>query len=273
MKREKKLPRAALGVLFCIVTGCALADVIAPYPPDCLDRDAANLAPCWQHVLGTDPMGRDLLSLLLFGGRASLLIGAISGLISTGIAVVFGTVSGLCSERISDLMMRFTELLMSVPQMLLILFLQAIWGKTTILSLSLIIGCISWTQIAKVVRSEVRQIRQSEYVLAAKMMEGGFWYILWRHFLPAFLSSILFMVITNVGQAMIMESTLSFLGLGLPLDMVSWGTLLSMSQEAMLSGNWWILLMPGMVLVTSLTCVTSMGEYVRKKNTRLHSNL
>ena len=104
-------------------------------------------------------------------------------------------------------------------------------------------------------------------------MEGGFWYILRRHLLPNFVSSIMFMVVTNIGQAMITESTLSFLGLGLPLTTVSWGSLLSMSQEVLLTNCWWIIIIPGLVLITTLVCITEIGEYIRKKNNRLYSNL
>ncbi len=273
MTSVKKLPKAAFAVLLAIIVSCGLAGMLTSYSPEFLDSSAANLAPCGAHPFGTDPMGRDLLAMILYGGRASLLIGLLSGLISTGIAVIYGTVSGLAGKRISDLLMRISEIMMSLPQILLILFLQGLWGKTTVVSLAVIIGLTGWMQIAKVVRSEVRQLRGSDYVLAVKTMEGGFWYILWRHLLPNFVSSIMFMVVTNIGQAMITESTLSFLGLGLPLTMVSWGSLLSMSQEAMLSGSWWLVIFPGLVLIVTLVCVTALGESVRKQNNRLHSNL
>ena len=127
--------------------------------------------------------------------------------------------------------------------------------------------------MAKVVRSEVRQIGKSDYILAATTMEAGFFYILRRHLLPNFVSSIMFMAVTNIGQAMITESTLSFLGLGLPLTTVSWGALLSMSQDALLTGSWWIILLPGIVLITTLACITAVGEYIRKQNNRIYSNL
>ena len=223
----RKLPKISLGVLLGIIICCGAADILTPYGPAVMDSSASSAAPSADHPFGTDPMGRDLLAMILYGGRASIFIGLLSGLISTAIAVVYGTISGLAGERISDLLMRISELVMSLPQ----------------------------------------------YVLAVKTMEGGFWYLLWRHLLPNFISSIMFMVVTNIGQAMITESTLSFLGLGLPLTMVSWGGLLSMSQEAMLSGNWWMVILPGLVLIATLVCVTSVGESVRKQNNRLHSHL
>ncbi len=273
MKKERKLPWCSLVVLGLIISACLLAGVLAPREPAALDSSAINQAPGAGHLLGTDSMGRDLLSMLLYGGRASIYIGLLSGMVSTAMAVVYGTVSGLCREWLSDFMMRFCELLMSIPSILLVIFLQAMWGQATATSLAVIIGLTSWMNISKIVRSEVRQICGSDYVLAARVMEGGFWYILGKHLLPGFVPSIMFMVVTNIGQAMITESTLSFLGLGLPLTAVSWGSLMSMSQGALLSGSWWMIVIPGFVLITTLVCVTSLGEYIRKKNNRLYSNL
>ena len=114
--------------------------------------------------------------------------------------------------------MRFTEIFLSIPSLLLVVLLQAILGKANVLSLSLVIGLTSWTSIAKVVRTEVRQIRNSEYVIASRCMGGGFFHILWKHLAPNFISTIMFMVIMNVRSAIISESTLSFMGIGLPVD-------------------------------------------------------
>lgn len=271
--KQKKFPKIFAIVLGVIVLASLFAGVIAPYGYNEMNDIATNLTPRAGHIFGTDNLGRDLFSMILYGGRVSLFIGVVSGMISTAIAVVYGTVAGVAGERTSDLLMRFSELLMSIPSILLIIFLQALWGQATMLSLSVIIGVTGWMNMSKIVRSEVRQIGNSDYILAVRTMDGGFWYILRRHLLPNFVSSIMYMAVTNMGQAMITESTLSFLGLGLPLSSVSWGSLLSMSQEALLTGCWWIILIPGAVLITTLICITSMGEYVRKNNNRLYSNL
>lgn len=270
---DRKFPRAALTVLCLIIGASLLAGALAPYPPDLMDAGAVSLPPSPSHIFGTDSMGRDLLTMVLYGGRYSIAIGLFSALISTAAAVVYGAVSGLSSRWIDDLLMRFSELMLSIPSILLIIFLQAMWGRATWVSLSVIIGLTSWPNIAKIVRSEVRQIGESDYILAARTMEGGFWYVLRRHLLPNLVPSIMFMAVTNIGQAMITESTLSFLGLGLPLTTVSWGSLLSMSQEVLLTGCWWLIIIPGAVLITTLVCVTEIGEYIRKKNNRRYSNL
>ena len=130
--------------------------------------------------------------------------------------------------------MRATEILLSVPNLLLIVLLQAILGAASVWSLSLVIGLTSWTGIAKVVRTEVRRLRSSEFVLAARCMGGGFFHLLREHLAPNFLPAILFMVVMNVRGAILAESTLSFLGLGLPLEIVSLGSMLSLAQQATL---------------------------------------
>ncbi|MGN0715216.1 MAG: ABC transporter permease [Anaerovoracaceae bacterium] len=269
----RRRPWGSLVLLGVIGAACLLAGVLAPYPSDFMDSTAVSQPPGGAHLLGTDHMGRDLFSLLLYGGRASLYIGILSGSLSTLIAVLYGTVSGLAGERVSDLMMRFAELMMSVPSILLVLFLQAIWGTASPTSIAVVIAVTSWMNISKVVRSEVRQIRNSDYILAARTMEAPFGYILVRHLIPNFLSAIMFMVVSNIGQAILTESTLSFLGLGLPLTTVSWGSLMSMSQNVLLSGCWWMILIPGLVLVATLAAITAIGEYIRRKNNRLYTNL
>ncbi|MGI6721499.1 MAG: ABC transporter permease [Anaerovoracaceae bacterium] len=266
-------PMVSICIVFAIAAACVLANLIAPYGVTDMDAGALDAAPDASHIFGTDTLGRDLFSMILYGGRDSLLIGCLATCISTLIAVVYGCVSGLAPRVAGDVMMRFVELLLSIPGILLIIFLQAMLGEPTIFSISLVIGITSWMNISKIVRSEVRQIRNTDYVLAARTMGGRFFYILWRHLMPNFISSIMFMVVSNIGSAIATEATLSFLGLGLPLTKVSWGSLMSMSQEAMLSGCWWIILLPGVFLVTMLVCITDIGDYIRKKNNRLFSNL
>lgn len=127
--------------------------------------------------------------------------------------------------------------------------------------------------IAKVVRTEVRQIRSSEYILAARCMGGGFFHILWRHLTPNFVSSIMFMVVMNVRSAIVAESTLSFMGIGLPLEVITWGSMLSLSGKALLSGAWWIILIPGGFLVAVLLCITDLGNDLRKSANQKQRNL
>ena len=266
-------PVLSMGILAMILIGCLFAETVMTKDPTYMDLLNYNKAPCREFLFGTDTMGRDIFSMIWYGGRISLLIGVLSTVISTFIAVVVGAFSGAAPEWLDNLVMRFTEIFLSIPSLLLVILLQAIMGKANVISLSVVIGITSWTSIAKVVRTEVRQIRNSEYVIASRCMGGGFFHILWKHLAPNFISSIMFMVIMNVRTAIISESTLSFMGIGLPLEIVSWGSMLSLSEKALMTNSWWIILIPGIFLVGTLLCLTNIGNYMRKNVNRKESNL
>ena len=260
---KKKMPVASCIILLVIVLGCVFADVICKKDPSYLDLMNYTKAPNAEFWFGTDTLGRDIFSCIWHGGRVSLLIGVASTALSTVIAIVYGAISGIAGEKVDTLLMRFTEIILSIPNLLLIIFLQAIMGRATIGSISIVIGLTSWFGIAKIIRTEVRQLRSSEYVIAEKCMGGSFWHILWKHLAPNFVSSIMFMVVMNVRSAIVAESTLSFLGIGLPLDVISWGSMLSLAEKALMSRAWWIVLIPGIFLVVVLMCITSLGHWLQ----------
>lgn len=266
-------PVLSAGILAVILLGCFFAEAVMTKDPSYMDLLNYNKAPDGEFLFGTDTMGRDIFSMIWYGGRISLTIGALSTLISTVVAVVIGAFSGAAPQWLDNLLMRFTEIFLSVPSLLLVILFQAILGKANVLSLSIVIGLTGWTSIAKVVRTEVRQIRNSEYVIASRCMGGRFFHILWKHLAPNFVSSIMFMVIMNVRSAIISESTLSFMGIGLPLEIVSWGSMLSLSEKALMTNSWWIILIPGIFLVGTLLCLTNIGNYMRKHVNRKESNL
>ena len=273
INRRKDFPWVSVVLLGIIVLCCLFAEVLMTKDPGYLDLKNFNVAPNAEFLFGTDTLGRDIFSGILYGGRISIVIGFLATLISTVIAVVYGSISGIAPAWLDTLMMRFTEIFLSVPGLLLVLFLQAILGKANVLTLSIVIGVTSWAGIAKIIRTEVRQIRSSEYVIASKCMGGKFFHVLWRHLAPNFIASIMFMVVMNVRGAIGTESTLSFMGMGLPLEIISWGSMLSLAEKALLSGSWWIILIPGAFLVTLLMCLTNIGNYLRKNANRKESNL
>jgi len=266
-------PVFSMAVLAVIVLGCLFCELIMTKDPSYMDLPNSTAAPGSEFLFGTDTMGRDIFSMIWYGGRVSLCIGCLSTLISTAIAIVFGAASGCAPAWLDGLLMRLTEIILSVPNLLVIVLLQAVLGKANVLTLSLVIGVTSWTGIAKIVRTEVRQLRSSEYVIASKCMGGGFFHILWTHLTPNFVSSIMFMVVMNVRSAIVAESTLSFMGIGLPLDVISWGSMLSLAEKAMLTEAWWIIVIPGAFLVVTLLCITSLGNDLRKNVNRKQSNL
>lgn len=266
-------PVLSVIILGGILLGCLCAKWIMTKDPTYMDLLNYNKAPDGEFLFGTDTMGRDIFSMIWYGGRISLLIGILSTVISVLLAVVVGSFSGISPQWLDNLIMRFTEIFLSIPSLLLVILLQAIMGKANILSLSVVIGITSWTSIAKVVHTEVRQIRNSEYVIASRCMGGSFFHILWKHLAPNFVSSIMFMVIMNVRSAIISESTLSFMGIGLPIEVISWGSMLSLSEKALMTNSWWIIFIPGAFLIVTLLCLTNIGNYMRKNVNRKESNL
>jgi peptide/nickel transport system permease protein len=196
-------PVVSAAILILIVLGCLCAELIMTKDPAYMDLLNYNKAPDREFLFGTDTMGRDIFSMIWYGGRISILIGGLATVISTFIAVVVGAFSGVAPAWLDELIMRFTEIFLSIPTLLLIILLQAIMGDANILSLSFVIGVTSWTSIAKVVRTEVRQIRNSEYIIAARCMGAGFFRILWKHLVPNFFSSIMFMVVIADGYCLI----------------------------------------------------------------------
>ena len=272
-KWYKEIPLASCIVLAIILLGCFFCEFIMTKDPTYLDLVNYSRKPCKEFLFGTDTLGRDIFSMIWYGGRISITIGILSTVISTFIAIVFGSISGLAPEWLDTLLMRATEILLSIPNLLLVILIQAILGDANVFSISLVIGITSLTSIAKVVRTEVRQIRNSEYVVASRCMGAGFFHILWKHLTPNFVSSIMFMVVMNVRSAIVSESTLSFMGIGLPIEIISWGSMLSLSENALLTGSWWIIFIPGLFLVATLMCLTEIGNYLRRNVNRKQSNL
>ena len=223
-------PVVSIGLLLIIILGCLCAELVMTKDPTFMDLVNYNKAPDKEFLFGTDTMGRDIFSMIWYGGRISLLIGGLATVISTFIAMVVGAFSGVAPAWLDELIMRFTEIFLSIPSLLLIILLQAIMGTANVVSLSIVIGVTSWTSIAKVIRTEVRQIRNSEYIIAARCMGAGFFRIMWKHLMPNFFSSIMFMIVMNVRTAMISEATLSFMGIGLPIEIITWGSMLSLSD-------------------------------------------
>ena len=240
-KRGRRGPAIAAATLALIVLGCLACDLIMTKDPAYLNLYGYSLPPCREFLFGTDTMGRDIFSMIWYGGR---------------------------TEWLDLLLMRMTDILLSIPWLLAVILVQAVLGEANVLSLSFVLGLTSWMSIARVVRSEVRRIRHSEYVIASRCMGGSFFHVLWKHLTPNFLSSIMFMVVMNVRNAIVAESTLSFMGVGLPVEEITWGSMLSLSEKAFLTNAWWIILIPGFFLLVTLFCITSLGNCLRETMSR-----
>lgn len=266
MLSNYKRPVISIFILIIIITMCYVSPIWIGGNASYMHLDQINQAPSVSYLFGTDNLGRDIFKMIWSGGVMSITIGILSTLISSLIAILYGTISGLSNRFVDGAMMRTTDIILSIPGILLVIFMQALLGQTGVFFLSLVIGLTSWMNMAKMVRSEVQQIKNSDYILSARLMGANIPHIIRYHLIPNFLPSIMFMIITNIGAAMATEATLSFMGIGLSLDTVSWGSMMALSEKALLTNSWWIIIIPGLFLVTTIVCITNIGEYVRSRN-------
>lgn len=266
----KGKPVLSTAVLALIVIGCLGAPLIANHDPAGFYLESLNQPPNKEFYFGTDSLGRDLFSILFYGGRTSLGIGISAAAIMAVLGVLYGCVSGTANDKIDSAMMRIMEFCGSIPPILMMLILTAVVPASNMVSMSVLIGITGWFSLARMVRSEIRQIRHSEYVLYARCTGGGFFYVTAHHLLPNCLPAVMFAMIANVSAAITMESTLSFLGLGLPPAQLSWGSMLSLANRALLYNTWWAIVIPGLFLVVTLLCITNIGNYIQREAGRRH---
>lgn len=259
-------PSISIGVLAAILIGCVFADLIAAKDPSYMDLANCSREPCGEFLFGTDSLGRDIFSGIWHGGRVSIFIGFLSAAVSGFIGIAYGTASGLAPKWLDLLMMRFIEIMLSIPELLLVIFVQALLGEAGIVSISVVIGITGWAPVAKVVRTEVIQLRETGYVIASRCMGGGFFHILFRHLIPNFIPAIMFMLIMSIRSAIVSESTLSFMGIGLPLEIISWGSMLSLAGDALMTGAWWVIIIPGTFLAAFLLSITNIGDWILSRN-------
>jgi len=272
-RRPEGVPWISLGLGALLVLGCLFAELIMTKDPGFLDLDHCSIAPNGEFLFGTDTLGRDIFSCIWYGGRVSICIGFLAAGISALIAAIYGTLCGMAPKWLDAILMRLTEVWLSIPSLLAILFIQAVLGKPNVLSVSVAIGVTSWCAIAKLIRTQVRQLRKAEYIAAARVMGGGFFHILRKHLVPNFFPSVMFMVVMNIRTAIGAEAVLSFMGMGLPLETISWGSMLSLAEKALMSGSWWMILIPGVFLAALMMCVTNVGNWLRRQANPRESSL
>lgn len=259
-------------ILLCLIVLCFFSELWIS-DAGLANTTQANLAPSFAHPFGTDTLGRDIANMTLTGGKASLTVGFIAALIGTSSAIIYGCLCAMLPKRWSALLLRGCEILMSVPSILLVVFIQGILGSASVLSLGLVIGLTGWMGMSKIVYSEGTRLKASEMVQASRVMGAGFFHILRFHLLPNLLPAILFMSASSVAAAIGIESTMSFLGIGLPIETLSWGSILSLAQNSILAGRWWCFVFPSLFLAATLLCVTRIASYTQQRTDHRCSNL
>lgn len=252
------LSPAAAG-LFPLILISAAAPLLAGADPAEVKMDQILQPPGNGHLLGTDELGRDVWSRLLYGGRVSLAVGFLAMALSVSVGVILGTVSGLSGGLIDRLIMRTSDVLLSIPSILLMIGLQAI-APAGIHSVTLVIGFTGWMLIARVIRTEIKAIRKETYVLAAKKLGAGPVRRFSSHLLPRCMPSIIVFAAGSAGHAILAEATLSFLGLGIPQTIPSWGNMLTGAQGYLMSGAWWLAVFPGLCIALTIYFIHVLGD-------------
>ena len=228
--RRHKLAMASL-VLFALVSlACAAAPLLTPYEFDAIDLTRIRQSPSATHWMGTDDLGRDLFTRILYGGRISILIGLISAVIGTVVGALVGAVAGFYGGRVDSVLMRATDVAYSIPSLPLLIVLAS-FTQSAFMVIALIIGLLSWMTTARVVRGEVLSIKEMAYVEAAQSVGASHRRLVLRHILPNAVGSIVVGGTLAVGNAIIIESSLSFLGLGVQPPTPTWGNMLRDAQS------------------------------------------
>ena len=266
LRRLRKSRMAVSGavVLAVVVAASLLAPWLTPYSFEQQDLAGQLEPPSLRHPFGTDLAGRDLLTRTLYGGRLSLAVGLVATLVSLVIGVTWGAVAGYRGGRTDGLMMRFVDLLYSLPFMFFVILLVAYFGRHLVL-LFLALGAVQWLTMSRIMRGQMMQLRGEEFVQAIRALGAGPGRILFRHLVPNLLGPIIVYATLTVPAVMLEEAFLSFLGLGVQPPAASWGLLAAEGASAItaLDTAWWLILFPGLALAVTLFSLNFLGDGLR----------
>ena len=250
--------RIAAAVLATLVVAAALAPVIAPFAPDALNLGDRRAAPSSAHWFGTDDLGRDLFSRALFGARVSLTVGLLSAVVAGAIGVTIGAASGYFGRVVDAVLMRATDAVLSIPRLLLLMVAAAILTPS-IGVLVVLVGLVGWMETARVTRAAILGAREREFVLAARALGASSWRLLASHLLPIAAPAIAVSVTLAVGRGILLESTLSFFGVGVQPPDASWGSMLYQAQSTMATEPW-LAVIPGACIFVTAVAINVVGE-------------
>ena len=259
--RNNRFAMAGGAVVIVLFIISFLAPYLTLYGPDDLDLFQVLTAPSSAHWFGTDELGRDVLTRVIYGARISLLVGFVAMGIAVVIGTVVGLVSGFYSGWVDNILMRFVDMMLCFPTFFLILAVIAFIGQS-IWYIMIIIGLTGWMGVARLVRAEVLSIREREYVMAVRALGASDIRIIFRHILPNSMSPVLVAATLGVAGAILTESALSFLGIGVPPPTPSWGNILTSGKDY-IEFAWWLTLYPGLAITVTVLAYYLVGEGIR----------
>ena len=249
------------GLIVLLMFVMAAAASLVSADPAAIDVSQRLLSPSWQHPLGTDDLGRDVLVRMLYGARISLLVGFVAVGISCLIGIVVGALAGFYGGWVDALIMRFVDIMLCFPTFFLILAVIA-FLEPSIWNIMIVIGLTSWMGVARLIRAEFLSLRQRDFVLAAQALGASDARLIFRHILPNALSPVLVSATLGVAGAILTESALSFLGIGVQPPTPSWGNMLITGKQT-LGFAWWLSVFPGLAILITVLGYNLLGEGIR----------
>jgi peptide/nickel transport system permease protein len=263
IKKALSNPLAMAGfiIIATVLLLALLAPIIAPYDPDDINVKAILLAPSAEHWMGTDGLGRDVFSRMLHGGRISLLVGLVAVGISTAIGILLGAIAGYYRGWVDTFIMRLVDVMLSIPSFFLILAVIA-FLTPSIINIMIVIGLTSWMGVTRLVRAEFLSLSDREFVMASRTLGAKDARLIFKHLLPNSLTPIIVSAVLGIASAVLMESGLSFLGLGVQAPQASWGNILTDGKEY-IQFAWWLSLFPGLAILLTVLGYNLLGEGLR----------
>lgn len=258
--KQNKLAILAIAIIV-IFTIASVFAFLSPYDPNQIDPINRLLRPSLTHLFGTDDVGRDYFTRSLYGGRISLMVGFMAMIISTLVGTIIGAISGYFGGKIDDFIMRSIDILMCIPTFFLILVINSYLGAS-VKNLILIIGFLGWMSIARIVRGETLSVKEREYVLYAKASGQSSFKIITKHIIPSILPTIIVSATINIATAILLESSLSFLGVGVTQPNASWGSMLKDAQSYLMDAPY-LAFFPGIFILLTVLSFNLIGDVLR----------
>ncbi|WP_243207850.1 oligopeptide ABC transporter permease [Paeniclostridium hominis] len=263
--KKNKLILIGTSILITLIIVSFIGPLFIKQDISSVDLYNISSPPSGEHLLGTDDLGRDVLARLLYGGRVSLLVGVFATILQVMIGTILGVIAGYFGGAIDAIIMRIVDIVMCFPFFIVAIALAAIVGPSVV-NLIIIIAILSWTDIARIVRAEVLSIKERDFIMASKAIGFNNLDIILKHIIPNVLSSILVATTLSMATAILMEASLSFLGMGVKPPMPSWGNMLTAAQNMRtLSSEWWLWIPPGFMIIISVLAINFLGEGLRRK--------
>ena len=259
--REHRLAMAALVVVAALALLSAFAPIVSPYDPNKSNLSLIFEAPSLQHPMGTDNLGRDLATRILFGGRVSLAVGVLAALLALTLGTVVGAVAGFYGGFVDGVLMRLVDVLLSIPRLFLIVLIAVVLGGSVV-TIVLVLGALSWMRTSRIVRATVLSLKGREFVESARAIGATDLRIIVRHLLPNTVAPIVVAATLGVAGAIIAESTLSFLGLGIQKPTSTWGNMLTDATTDMSQAPW-VAIFPGLAIFLAVVSINFVGDGLR----------